>query len=119
VHWSAGTGARLVQGAEHVHHLSFGGARGFLGLPSGERTEVAPGVFRQVFTGGHVVTSDRGTFSVRGALLEAWLARGGPTGALGVPISNEYDVVGGSRNDFVGGSLVWSARTGAVTQERG
>ena len=69
----SGRGQQLGR-AEHAHHASFGGAGGFLGLPTGELTTVAPGVSRQVFSGGQVVTSARGTLHVRGGL-EALVAR--------------------------------------------
>jgi hypothetical protein len=36
---------------------------------------------------------------------------------LGYPVSNQYDVPGGKRNDFQRGSIVWDARTGQTRIE--
>jgi uncharacterized protein with LGFP repeats len=36
-------------------------------------------------------------------------------GKLGYPTSGEYDVPGGRRSDFEGGSLTWEAATRNVT----
>jgi len=48
-------------------------------------------------------------------LWDRWAATGWERGPLGYPVSNEYDVPGGKRNDFQRGSIVWDARTGATT----
>ena len=51
-----------------------------------------------------------------GAIGAKWAALGGTSGFLGKPLNNEHDVAGlaGARmEDFVGGTICWSAATGA------
>ncbi len=51
-----------------------------------------------------------------GAIGAKWTALGGTSGFLGNPLDNEYNVAGvaGARvEDFAGGSIYWSAATGA------
>jgi hypothetical protein len=61
-----------------------------------------------------------GTFEVHGAILAQYLARGGPLGDLGYPISDEYvDVANGTVigriSDFQRGSIFWNALSGLTT----
>jgi uncharacterized protein with LGFP repeats len=50
---------------------------------------------------------------VRGAILARWQSLGAETGPLGYPIGDDAAVPGGFRTDFAGGSVYWSAATGA------
>jgi hypothetical protein len=46
---------------------------------------------------------------VRNGMLFGWFDNGGAPGALGCPTTSEYGIAGGGvRQDFQGGSLVWS-----------
>jgi|GEM_PF-1868037 len=53
--------------------------------------------------------------SVRGNILNYWLANGGATGRFRYPLTDSYPNNGGHRQDFEGGSIFWSASTGSVT----
>jgi uncharacterized protein with LGFP repeats len=56
------------------------------------------------------------TLTPYGAIGAEWTALGGASGFLGNPLNNEYNVAGvtGARmEDFAGGSICWSAGTGA------
>jgi uncharacterized protein with LGFP repeats len=70
------------------------------------------------FQGGTIIWGPAsGARDVRGAIRDRWAATGWEKGPLGYPVSNEYDVPGGKRNDFQRGSIVWDARTGATRIE--
>jgi len=97
-----------------------GAEAGTLGFPA--EVEVATGaanVMRQRFGGGAVYWSpDRGARAVVGAIYARYLAEGAEGGSLGVPLTGEYVVPGGTRTDFAGGSLIWSAATGEIVLTR-
>jgi uncharacterized protein with LGFP repeats len=68
------------------------------------------------FQGGTIIYSAAsGTHDVRGAIRNRWGSLGSERGALGYPISDEYDVPGGKRSDFQRGSITWDALTGTTT----
>lgn len=56
-----------------------------------------------------------GTHEVHGAIETSYLAAGGPTGVLGLPLTDELPTPGGVGrfNHFSGGSIYWTSRTGA------
>ncbi|MGY2084927.1 LGFP repeat-containing protein [Blastococcus sp. SYSU DS0539] len=109
IYWSAGTGARVVQGAVAIAYDRAGGAAGPLGLPVGD--EKPSGAARvQQFTSGSIYwTSAGGAHPVRGAIGTAWSAGGGLTGPLGAPIGDEVAAGAGSAQAFQNGVLHWSA----------
>ena len=121
LYWSPATGTRAVTGPVLAHYQAYDGATGPLGLPVGELEEVtdldqASGpAQQQLFAGGRVYLRAGQARHVRGAIRDRYLALGGPSGSLGLPVSDEYDVPGGRRSDFDGGQLTWTEATGAVT----
>jgi uncharacterized protein with LGFP repeats len=57
-------------------------------------------------TGAHVVT---------GEIRDRWLSGGGPIGPLGYPVADEEPAsTGGRVCRFAGGTITWSAMSGAV-----
>ena len=59
-------------------------------------------------TGAHIVT---------GEIRDCWLGHGGPTGPLGYPVADEEPASGGGRVcRFAGGTITWSAASGAIVQ---
>jgi hypothetical protein len=65
-----------------------------------------------VFERGSIYwTPSTGAHEVHGRIRDAWADHGWEAGELGYPISDEYEVPGGRRNDFEGGSITWSAST--------
>lgn len=67
-------------------------------------------------TGGSVYWSpDSGTHWVRGAIKDRWSATGWENGFLGYPVSDEFCGLrnNGCGNHFQGGSIYWTADTGA------
>jgi len=114
--WSPDTGAHPVTGAALAHLDALGGFGGFLGLPVSDLVAVTAAASRQSFRGGQIYVSGNNAESVRGLILGSYLALGGPTGSLGLPVSDEYDVPGGRRSDFERGALVFDVGTGRVTR---
>jgi hypothetical protein len=114
VYWSPATGAQVVKGAILDKWGRTGWESGFLGYPvAGEFGPLRAGGYGQHFQGGSVYWSPAtGVASVRGALRDAYGARGWENG-LGYPRGDEYGVNGGVRQDFQNGSLTywWSTRT--------
>jgi len=113
--WSPATGAHAVHGEVWRDYVTSGGPAGPLGLPRGGLEPTSGAALEQVFSGGRVYLRGALAHRVYGAILGRYLELGGPTGTLGLPTSDEYDVPGGRRNDFDGGQLTWSSTTGLVT----
>ncbi|MGY1619685.1 SpoIID/LytB domain-containing protein [Geodermatophilus sp. SYSU D00691] len=116
VYWSAGTGAHELRGGLATAWSAAGGP-GRLGLPSTGETAVAGGAYLQSYSRGFtLVWKDGAARLVGGGIREAWLARGGAMGALGLPTSDEADTPtgGGRYSTFSAGTIVWTASAGAV-----
>jgi LGFP repeat len=120
--WSPATDAwDLIDGPLLDRYLRRGGANGDLGYPLGIP---ACGAARdgcvQRFQGGALYWSGRtGAHIVSGAVRTGWMRTGGPSGALGYPLSDTICglVRGGCGQNFSGGSVYWSPKNGvhAVT----
>ncbi len=91
--------------------------RGPLGYPTGaEVCTPSHDSCTQTFQGGVVVWSAaRGAYPVIGAIVGAWTASGGTTGAVGLPTGAEICglVQGGCYQAFERGGIYWSPATGA------
>ncbi|WP_432546381.1 N-acetylmuramoyl-L-alanine amidase [Kineococcus sp. SYSU DK004] len=115
IYWSPRTGARCVRGLIRDKWASLGWETGFLGYPVTDEVPLPGGAFT-AFEGGSVYWSPRtGAHVVKGAIRDAWGARGWEAGRLGYPTSDEFAVDGGLRTTFERGSITWNRRTGAVT----
>ena len=113
VYESTATGAHVVRGPVRAAWWGTGGIAGPLGFPTGDTTDVAGGA-TTAFTGGSVFWSEAtGAHVLRGGVLTAFLAAGGPGGTLGFPISDHAAVPGGFAAAFQGGSVYESTATGA------
>jgi uncharacterized protein with LGFP repeats len=117
VYWSAATGARVVLAGPAM--ARWGAQRwetGALGYPTSDTVcGLAGSGCRQDFQGGSVYSSGAGTYVVRGAVRTRWAAADRETGALGYPTTEERCGLrdGGCFQKFQGGSVYWSAATGA------
>nr|WP_246316354.1 hypothetical protein [Kineococcus aurantiacus] len=114
VYWSPATGAQAVRGLILAAWGTTGWENGVLGYPTTTEAPLPGGAFNH-FQGGSVYWSPAtGAHLVRGAIRDAWARQGWETGRLGYPTSDEYDVPGGRRSDFQGGSITWTPAAGAV-----
>jgi uncharacterized protein with LGFP repeats len=114
IFWSRYTGAHVVRGAILQRYLSLGGVS-LLGYPTGDDTAAPFGTgYFTDFQGGAIYwSSATGAREVRGDLLATWRAKGAQAGVLGYPVGGDEAVPGGFRTRFQGGTLYWSAPTGA------
>ena len=106
-----------VGGDIGVRYEALGGQRGPLGQPlTGEvRTPDGRGAYVH-FQGGSVYWSAAtGAHEVHGDIRAAWAAKGWEAGFLGFPVTDEVRTPNGrgAYNHFQGGSVYWSAATGA------
>jgi uncharacterized protein with LGFP repeats len=116
VYWSAATGAFELRGGMAAAWAAAGGATR-LGLPSSGEVAVPGGAATQEFGRGYsLVWTASATRLVGGGIREAWLARGGARGVLGLPHDEEAVTPdgGGAFVEFDGGTVVWTPSSGAV-----
>jgi uncharacterized protein with LGFP repeats len=112
IYWSKATGARVVRGDILRTWRRHGAESGLLGYPTTDVTAVAGGQV-STFRGGALYwSSGTGSRLVRGALLERYVAAGGPK-VLGFPTADEGPAGSGVRVELTGGAVYWSKATGA------
>ncbi|HEX6012960.1 MAG TPA: hypothetical protein VFY87_14405 [Geminicoccaceae bacterium] len=106
-----------VQGAIRDKWMELGAEQGPLGQPLTDETPTPDGVGRfNHFQGGSIYwTPGTGAHDVHGLIRERWAGLGWERGFLGYPLTDETatpDGVG-RYNHFQGGSIYWTADTGA------
>ena len=114
VYWSSATGAHVVRGDILAKWRQWGAESGALGYPTGSDTAAPDGGYLTTFRGGTVWwSSSTGAKVLRGALLEHYLAAGGPQ-KLGYPTTDDGPAPGGggAKVELQGGALYWSATPG-------
>jgi uncharacterized protein with LGFP repeats len=115
VYWSAATGAHVVRGAILDKWRSTGGQLGVLGYPTGDDKLTWGGGYETRFAGGTVYwSSATGAHMVRGAILQRYVANGGPA-ALGYPVADDEATESGdgARVRLLPGAIYWSVSSGA------
>jgi len=116
VAWSAASGAHVVPGTLSGRWRELGGAA-VTGLPVESLTRCpSSGACLQQFARATLVSSAAtGVHAVGGIIASTWRANGGATGPLGLPTSTVLacDPGAGCTQRFQGGSISWSAATGA------
>ncbi|MCV2489582.1 PQQ-dependent sugar dehydrogenase [Geodermatophilus sp. YIM 151500] len=121
LYWTAATGVRLVRGPVLEAYLALGG-HAVLGAPTTDELRAADRVGRYNDFAAPAAsihwTRRTGAHAVQGAIGARWAELGREESFLGYPTSDEYAVPGGRRSDFEGGSLMWDAVTGQVTDSR-
>ncbi|XAS65611.1 phage tail tip lysozyme [Micrococcaceae bacterium Sec5.8] len=94
------------------------GPTGYLGYPASDETAAGAGRFNRFEFQGAAITWHPvfGVHEAHGLIGEYyWSALGGPAGAWGYPVSDEYPDGAASRSsDFEGGTLNWSAVNGVL-----
>ena len=113
-----GSDVHEVHGLIGERYWQAAGPDGYLGYPTSDETPAGDGAFsRFEFQGAGVLWHPVcGVHEVHGAIGEHyWDSLGGPTGAWGFPVSDEYDAGGGARaSDFQRGTLFWTAADGVT-----
>ncbi|GAB7189639.1 hypothetical protein NUM3379_03450 [Kineococcus sp. NUM-3379] len=113
VYWSVPTGAQPVRGAVRERWAALGWENSWLGFPAAAEHGIRGGALQR-FRGGLVYFSPAtGAQALRGAILEAYGRAGYETGRLGFPTTGERALPGGAFSHFQGGSVYWSAGSGA------
>ncbi|WP_194784480.1 NlpC/P60 family protein [Actinomyces haliotis] len=74
---------------------------------------LAPAAVGVVSASASAATIQSGGYTILGAIGDLWTAQGGASGWLGSPRSNEMPARGGIYQQFDGGTVYWSATTGA------
>ncbi|MHA7209186.1 peroxidase family protein [Arthrobacter sp. MDT1-65] len=117
IHWSPATGAHVTRAAIGATWAGQGWENGSLGYPtSNEVGGLKNGGVYQTFQGGSIHWSPAtGARITKGGIGAAWAAQGWENGGLGYPTGNEVGGLknGGAYQTFQGGSIHWSAATGA------
>ena len=121
IYWSPATGAHEVHGAIRGEYLAFGGPGGYLGFPLTDETATpgAAGRYNDFARGTIYWSAATGAHEVHGAVRGRYLELGGPSGALGFPVTDEAGAPDGvgRYNHFsgtsAGSSIYWSPTTGA------
>ena len=118
IYWTPSTGAHEVHGSIHNKWKNLGWETGVCGYPTTDESTCPDGVGRfNHFSKGSSIywTPSTGAHQVGGAIRNKWQSLGWETSSLGYPTSDEYDIPGGRRSNFQGGTITWNASTGAVT----
>lgn len=109
--WSAPTGSYETTGAIGARYQALQGPWK-LGFPTGAASAIAGGQW-QVFTGGVLWWSAAtGAYETTGAISTRYTSLSGPW-HLGFPRSPAMSIAGGQWQWFQGGTIWWSARSGA------
>ncbi|MFD9790421.1 FG-GAP-like repeat-containing protein [Streptomyces sp. NPDC059070] len=121
IYWAPGIGARSIHGTIYEKYLSLEGPSDFLGYPTTDETNTTDGMGRYNHFRRKSDTADTGSiywtstthqaWSVHGTIRNKWLALGAEKSTLGYPMSDEYDVFGGPREDFQKGYIRHNSTT--------
>ena len=109
--FTSSKGTFWVNGAIKDKYAAQSWEKGFLGFPIGEAGNVVSAKTGkngkvQGFEGGAIYTSAIGTFIVaNGSIKDSYWAQLAEKGKLGLPISDAYSYLGGTRQNFEGGFL--------------
>ncbi|MFJ4029777.1 GDSL-type esterase/lipase family protein [Paenarthrobacter sp. NPDC089989] len=119
--WSAASGAHPSMGAIRARWRESGLEGGELGYPtSDEATGLKNGGSAQQYQRGTIVWSpSTGARVLTGAIRAYWSSTGGQNGALGYPVGEENRQANFVYQQFQGGTVYWSAATGAHSTTHG
>ncbi|MFI2564819.1 GDSL-type esterase/lipase family protein [Paenarthrobacter sp. NPDC018779] len=119
--WSAASGAHPSMGAIRGRWRESGLEGGDLGYPtSDEATGLRNGGSAQQYQRGTIVWSPgTGARVLTGAIRAYWSSTGGQNGALGYPVGEENRQANFVYQQFQGGTVYWSAATGAHSTTHG
>jgi uncharacterized protein with LGFP repeats len=107
----------VARGAIGVRYRALGGCGSVVGVPKTDEMTTPDRIGRyNVFERGSIYwTQATGAHEVLGVIRDKYASQGWEAGALGYPVSGEYDVAGGRKSDFQRGSITWNAATNEAT----
>ncbi|MER5931555.1 FG-GAP-like repeat-containing protein [Streptomyces sp. NPDC002054] len=123
IYYSPEFGSWSIHGGIYKKYLETGGPSGYLGYPTTDETNHTDGKgrynhFRKrgqtADTGSIYWTYANGPWPVHGSIRTKWIALGATASHLGYPLSGEYEVYGGPREDFENGYIRHN-RTNGIT----
>jgi hypothetical protein len=119
IYWTRDTKAWSVMGSIRAKWAATGWELGPAGYPITDEAVSPDGVGRyNHFSRGDGAsiywTSGTGANAVYGLIRQKWASLGWETGRLRYPVTDEYAVSGGRRNDFSGGTVTYVFSSGAV-----
>ncbi|CEH02543.1 Large surface protein A [Propionibacterium freudenreichii] len=117
IFWSGPTGSVLVKGAIGQVVSSMGSsAVTTLGMPISNEVDFGNGAWMQQFQNGRVYWSGAtGGHTVRGGIGDSYISQNASSGALGLPITGEIAVDGGTFQAFQNGRIYWKDGLGNST----
>jgi hypothetical protein len=114
---SPGTGSHQVCGAIRAKYLALGGPYSFLGYPTTDEMRAPDGIGRYNHfsltanntrvDGSIYWTPGTGAWSIHGAIVTKREAMGAERSCLGYPLSDEFSITGGRRNNLQHGIISW------------
>jgi len=112
ISWKASTGAWETSGGIGIRWGQTGGPwPGGLGFPVGAEFSGKDGGRIQSFEHGAIYWSaGTGAWETSGNIRDQWAASGFEYGWYGYPVGPELDYLGGRRQDFQGGALLWNVQ---------
>ncbi|MHB9111651.1 MAG: LGFP repeat-containing protein [Thermoleophilia bacterium] len=116
VYWSMTTDAHALQGGILTKYDRLGGPA-VLGLPLSDESDVPgkPGARVSVLQRGRIYWSmATDAYHVVGGIMGRFDQLGGPSGIMGLPTTDEFDIPAGRRSNFQGGYITWEQATGMV-----
>lgn len=120
IYWSGATGGQVVREPIRSAYRAAGGPAGSYGSPVEAALSFGTARLSQRFQTGQFVTTASGTYGVLGGTQVAYAKRGGTTGVLGAPTGTEApDGIGGTRQAFEGGALLWAPSVGGQSVSGG
>ncbi|WP_448615673.1 LGFP repeat-containing protein [Modestobacter sp. URMC 112] len=116
IYWTPQAGAREVHGWINIRWAALGGARSFVGFPVADERPAGDGVgaFSEFSNGLIYYSPATGAHDIVGPAAAKWRAMGGVRSFLGYPTADARPLPGGGwLNSFQGGSILFSATSGA------
>lgn len=118
IYWKPDIGAYEMHGLILAKWVELGWETSFLGYPITDESTTPGGAGQyNLFQGGSIYwTPDTGAHEIHGALRDKWASMGWEQGVLGFPTTDESGTPDGigRYNHFQGGSIYWTAQTGAI-----
>jgi hypothetical protein len=119
IYWTPTTKAWSIMGAIRAKWVAMGWEQGPVGYPTTDEMPTPDGVgrynhFSRSDGASIYFSSGTGAHAVYGLIRQKWASLGWEQGRLRYPVTDEYAVSGGLRNDFSGGTVTYVFSSGAL-----